>query len=276
MAKVILFGGGDGGGLILTEDGVKPIPPLEPSLRLQLRSVSRLLVAQSGISEKETRTQLAALVSRLTNLVVGQLEESVGDIDRSDGIIYQDEEGGFSCGSTGRPPIPFPWPPTTVPAVSDLIRHELADARTVEFLRLAVQRKADLRTLFRSPKKESARLGLDLPDDVARALRGFDVAQAERALDSADREVLEFLNAVVADGRFLTKVTAAPAGVAEELKFDLSADALERFNVHVGGGPVEGDAEAIIALTVVIMIVVIAASKDKSLPVIDRSGALKF
>jgi hypothetical protein len=79
MAKVILFGGGDGGGIIIGPDGVRPIPPWDPALRRQLRSISALLQAAQGLPDAEVRGELGELVNRLTNLSVTQVEAVAPD-----------------------------------------------------------------------------------------------------------------------------------------------------------------------------------------------------
>jgi hypothetical protein len=43
MATVILFGGGDAGGIIISDKGVRGIPPFDPGVLLQLRGVSALV-----------------------------------------------------------------------------------------------------------------------------------------------------------------------------------------------------------------------------------------
>jgi len=51
MAKVILFGGGDGGGIIIGPEGIKPIPPWNPDMAHGLRAIASLtqMSRRSGI-----------------------------------------------------------------------------------------------------------------------------------------------------------------------------------------------------------------------------------
>jgi subtilisin family serine protease len=99
--KVILFGGGDAGGIRIGPHGVTPIPPFDPGVRLHLRAIAMLLRVQEQTADVAARQQLAASLNTLTSLAVGQIEEVVGAIDATDGIIFQDDHGGFTCGADG-------------------------------------------------------------------------------------------------------------------------------------------------------------------------------
>ena len=71
MTKVILFGGGDAGGLIIGSNGVRPIPPFDPSIRLQLRGLSALKNGIKCMPENpQTLREMGTLVNRVSNLVV--------------------------------------------------------------------------------------------------------------------------------------------------------------------------------------------------------------
>ncbi|MBI1805523.1 MAG: hypothetical protein HYR76_00565 [Ignavibacteria bacterium] len=106
--STFLFGGGDAGGIIIGPHGIKPIPPFDPGLSLQMKAISVLLQAQTNVGNKETQHQLAEIANRLNDLVVGEVQHAVGSMDAGSSIVYQDADGGFTCGSTGKPPIPFP------------------------------------------------------------------------------------------------------------------------------------------------------------------------
>ena len=52
MAQLILFGGGDGGGLLIGSHGVRPVPPFNSDIRLQLHGVSALLNGKGATSQE--------------------------------------------------------------------------------------------------------------------------------------------------------------------------------------------------------------------------------
>ena len=109
MGKVILFGGGDGGGLVITKDGVKPLPPFEPFVLAQIKAVAHLATAAGapGVA----RGELTDVATRLAGIAFERIEEVAGPLDREAGLIVAMEDGdGFVCGSTGLPPVPIPRP----------------------------------------------------------------------------------------------------------------------------------------------------------------------
>lgn len=117
MAKVILFGGGDGGGLIIGPNGIKPIPPWEPFVLAQIKAINRLSNAPVKGVDKVVRAELGELAGRLASFVVKQVEPRIeGGLDREGGLIFLDAEDGFWCGN-GKPPVPIPWPPRRRPGV---------------------------------------------------------------------------------------------------------------------------------------------------------------
>lgn len=104
MAKLILFGGGDAGGIMITQNGIKPIPPFDPLLRLRLRGLSLLLHGSVG------NTQIEALTTKAAHILVNDLQDvaGVGSLEGENSVVYWDVDDGFTCGSTGKP---FPIPP---------------------------------------------------------------------------------------------------------------------------------------------------------------------
>lgn len=279
MPKVILFGGGDAGGLYIGPHGVTPIPPYDPAILHQLRAISRLVQAQDRVRNLEVRRQLAAVVNTLTNLTVGQVEEITGAIDSEDGLIYQEDDGGFTCGSTGKPPIPIPWPPVNVPSLQRLVSLGAISQAATEFLRQASDRGANLSQLFRNPQAEAERIGLESPPDIAVQVQALNLGDPERIEDPVDREIVEFFHAAVADGRFVDDWATQPKDVAERLGMPLSRAASDRIvavsNVHLGirdPGTVMSPA----AVAVVVVIVVVLWDRERNLPVEDLSGIDKF
>ena len=107
MAQLILFGGGDGGGLFIGAHGVRPIPPFNPDVRLQLRGLSALLNGSGG-TPQESLSEMGTLSNRISNLIFAEVEGVVGPLEGEHSLIYQSEQGGFYCGSTGKAPVAFP------------------------------------------------------------------------------------------------------------------------------------------------------------------------
>ena len=106
---LILFGGGDGGGIYVGPDGkVHRIPPWNPEIQVQLKAVSALaaleVVHDSGLAK-----EAAAFAERLSTKVIPQITKSAGAVQVGDtSIAFVDGDDGFVCGSTGKRPIPVP------------------------------------------------------------------------------------------------------------------------------------------------------------------------
>jgi hypothetical protein len=111
MYIVILFGGGDGGGIIITSRGIKRIPPWDPTFLDRVYALNHLLQAgrlDTEIGELVGR-KAGALAEEVSRGVVEQVGAVDSDIGGSDGAFaFFDVDGGFVCGSTGKPPIPIP------------------------------------------------------------------------------------------------------------------------------------------------------------------------
>jgi hypothetical protein len=99
---VILFGGGDGGGLKITSHGVEKIPPYGPPFMRQLRAVNALIRVSNdgGLGQ-----QVEEVTARMTSQIVAHVEKTTGASGSS--IVFLDAEDGFVCG-TGPRPFPFP------------------------------------------------------------------------------------------------------------------------------------------------------------------------
>lgn len=277
MAKVILFGGGDGGGIRITPHGVEPIPPFDPALRFQLRALNSLARAVKSMPEKEGNRLLGGVITKLSGAVLTQLEALVGEIDADSGLIYQDEDGGFTCGSAGKPPIPFPWPVDPRKTVEDLVSRGVISSPVISFLQQAAERKLDLFTVARDPQAAAKKIGVNLTSEVELSLRAFNPEKA-KIEDPVDQEVVDFYQKVVRDGRFIADWIVNPATVAERLKVKVSQQALDRivdsrdFGLRQPGGSVMSPA----AVAVAVAIVIVLWSREVELPVIDRSGIVKL
>jgi hypothetical protein len=114
---VILFGAGEGGGIIITATGIEALPPFEPRLRTRLKAVSALVRADAMLARRDAGEELRGLADRVARSIVPALVEKAGEAATGDNsIVYIDTDGGFVCGTTGKPPLPVPWPPFGPPA----------------------------------------------------------------------------------------------------------------------------------------------------------------
>jgi len=102
---VILFGGGDGGGFIITANGIRRIPPYDPPILHALKGARHLAQAAATGSG-----DLSGIATRVATGALEQIQKSAGSFGRAGEIVFLDEDGGFVCGSTGKPPIPIPFP----------------------------------------------------------------------------------------------------------------------------------------------------------------------
>ena len=279
MAKVILFGGGDAGGLIIGPNGVRPIPPFDPSIRLQLRGLSALINGITRMPEKPER-EMGKLINRVSNLIVEQVEAVVGRLEGENSLIYQDEDGGFTCGSTGKPPIPFPWPPQQSSSLADLIASGVLERELVDFVKDASVKGIKTEEILENPSGIADKLGTQLSERTIQDLQQLAPSQVEKITDPVEREVLEFFHKVVKDGRFLSTWATRPSEVSAKLKVQLSDKAFDR--IVAGGSSTifdPGIAANPVAIAVVVGIVIMLYDRNAELAnlrVKDRSGIAKF
>jgi len=279
MAQIILFGGGDGGGLIIGPNGVRPIPPFDPSLRLQLRGLSAILSGVMRMPEKP-RAEMGKLVNKVSNLLVEQVEAVVGRLEGENSLIYQDDDGGFTCGSTGQPPIPIPWPPLQSPRLSDLLASGVLEYDLVDFVNEAGAKKVEITEVLENPAAVAERLGRKLSERTIQDLQQLAPSRLPKIIDPVEREVIQFFHKVANDGRFLSTWATRPTEAAKALKVQLSDRAFDR--IVAGGGSAifdPGRAMNPIAIAVVVGIVIMLVDRNAELatiPIRDRSGIVKF
>lgn len=278
MARVILFGGGDAGGLIIGPNGVRPIPPFDPGIRKQLKAVASLTQALAGGGVRERR-ELSALTTKLANHVVGDVEAVIGTLDRDASLVYQDDGGGFTCGSTGKPPIPFPWPPRDFPGIDDLVLGGVLESELVGLLR---HPKLDIKTLLADPRAAAERAGVKLSARSLEQLSRISPSEIDKIPDAEGREVAQYFHKVVEDGRFLESWSLRPHEVATSLGVKLSDGAVDRIIaggnavLRPGGGGENANAAIGIAVMVGVVIMLVTRDPEKVIDIRDRSGLQKF
>jgi hypothetical protein len=116
----VLFGGGDAGGIYIGTDGkVHRIPPWNPEVLTQLKAVKSLAAVVSTIHDQNLVKEVSTLTERLSESVVTQTAKIAGvQLNASDSVAFFDSDGGFTCGTTGKHPVPFPGPHIAVPGFS--------------------------------------------------------------------------------------------------------------------------------------------------------------
>lgn len=277
MARVILFGGGDGGGIRITPNGIEPIPPFDPALRLQLRALNALVRAASIMPVRESTRHLGGPVGKLTSAILAQLEAVVGEIDADTGLVFQDADGGFTCGSTGKPPVPFPWPVDPRLTVERLVAQNVLSVPALTFLEQAARQKLDVFTVARDPKAAAEKIGVSLSAEVEQSIRALGIDK-DKLSGAADQEAIDFYKKVVADGRFIADWAVSPASVAERLKVQVSQEAIDRIvaSRDIGQTQPGGELMSPAAVAVAVAIVIVLWDREAELPVLDRSGLRKL
>jgi hypothetical protein len=281
MAMVILFGGGDAGGLFITSSGVRPIPPFDPSTLRELRGISSLVAAVNSRAADDDARELAQLVNRAANLAVARVEAVVGPLDEGVGIVFIDDDGGFFCGTTGRPPLPVPWPPRSAPNLEDLIAAGALDEQVLRLVETATARGTNVVTMLEDPLTTARELGVELSQRAARDLQAVAPSRLSELRDPVDTEVVQYFHKVLEDGRYLATWASRPYEVSRAIDVTLSEAAIDRVLAVAGSssrlGP--GAVENPIAIAVVVGIVIMLVDRPaelEHLAVQDRSGREKL
>ena len=106
MARVIWKG--NGVGIVISASGIKIIGPCDPELLAALRAIGGIQGAQRSLP-KEVQREAAAFATRLGSVAFEAAQKVAGErLDAEGGLVFLDGDDGFTCGSTGKPPIPLP------------------------------------------------------------------------------------------------------------------------------------------------------------------------
>jgi hypothetical protein len=256
MQTVILIGGGDAGGIILTEHGVRTIPPFDPAILRSLKSAAHMVQALTEARTDGIRGKLAKQATTLCNLAVEQIEQVLGPLNADRSVIFQDDSGGFTCGSTGKPPIALPWPPKEMPSVQDLITAGTIQADLVELVQKAQASKVAITDVFEKPMDVAKKLGVSLSEKSAKDLNVLAPSKLADIKDETDKEIVRFLHAAIKDGRYLQTWFGRPYEVSQSLKFGLSDNALERLVTRGAAGPYGGGPSGIVPIVIIVEIIV--------------------
>jgi hypothetical protein len=280
MKSVILFGGGDGGGFIITENGVRPIPPFDPLVLRTLKSTAGLVTAASIARGDKASGKLAKAAANLANIAVEQVENVVGPLEGPYSLVFQDDDGGFTCGSTGKPPVPLPWPPNRIPSISDVLSAGVVESDLVAFVRAVRESKVPLTEAFERPAEVAKKLHLSLSSKSVKDLQVLAPSHLSAIKDPTEREIVSFFQKVAQDGRYLDTWFSRPYEVSQEVKAELSDEALNQLVSNSFGGESPGDSAIVagVAWGVVCIIIGGIVAKDRPIDAIvrDRSGLAKF
>ena len=232
VKTVILSDGGIAGGLMVTASGGRSILPFNPVVRLSLKSAAAMVNAVASAPSGNPRRKMARLATSLCNLAVEQVEGVVGPLGADRSLIYQDDDGGFSCGSTGKPPVPVIWPPRSMPSVSEVLDAGVIELDLVELVQKAHNAKIPLTDLYENPEEIAKKLDVTISEKSAKYLRLLAPSKLDDIKNPVDREIVEFFHKVTDDGRFVDTWFTQPYEVSQKLKCRLSDVAIERL---VGG-----------------------------------------
>jgi hypothetical protein len=278
MAQVILFGGGDGGGLLIGANGVRPIPPFDPALRQHLSAVASLVRSLASNATSRDHKELAVLTTKLANLAFGNVEAVVGPLASEHGLVFQDGDGGFTCGSTGHPPIPLPWPPPRSLGIADLVSNGVLERELATLF--ARSQYIDVKALLADPVGVADKAGIELSDRSLAQLSLLSPARVHEITDPVGREIVELFHKVVEDGRFLDRWARRPYETAAALGVKLSRDALDR--IVAGGNAVTRPgmelANPAIVVGIVVVVIMLVPTEAGRVPqnILDRSNLVKF
>lgn len=286
MKRIVIPDGGRSGALIVTQHGVRSIPPLDPATLHLLKAAASLVLASTTAADEKDRRSIARHSTTITNLVVQEIEQAIGPLEGESSILYYDEDGGFTCGSTGKPPIPFPWPPSPIASLQDLLAAGVVEPELIEYMEKGRAAGIALKTMFREPDEVARKLHIRLSEKAVQDLKQLAPAADIPIKEPVDREILQFFHQVVEDGRFTASWAAKPYETAHALEVELSDAAIERLLARgslvshgpSGGGPVADFGVSVITVSVAdAVIVYIVATKSRPIEevVLDRSAIEK-
>jgi hypothetical protein len=106
MAYVVLFDGGDAGGVILTEHGVKSVPPWAPFWLAELRALAALVSAKAATRSRSAASAFDPQITKLNTSVLEAATRDFGSLGNG-GILFAGDAEGVYCGSTGPVHIPI-------------------------------------------------------------------------------------------------------------------------------------------------------------------------
>ena len=274
--------------LLIDKTRTRRIPALDLATRNLADALNRLTAVISVTKEAESdslRKPAAKLAGQLTE----RIEQALGPLDASGGVVYTDPEGGFTCGSDGKVPIPLPPEPDVLPTPEELKASGVLDSTSVRLLSRAIEQEVNVLELFEDPREIAEKLDVDLDEEGINTLRSLAPSRIERITDPVQREVVHYMHRVLEDGRFTDSFLAKPASVSAALDIKLSDAAFDRIlkgaSTGLGGGQFAEPVSIAVGITVIVVVdsivvgLVVTATKasfEGLRTVTDRSGLEKF
>jgi hypothetical protein len=228
MKTLLVFNGGAEGALLLTSNGAYPAQLSEPEVLNALKATAKLVVALSASSSKSSRTKLSKMSIGAANLSVEMVENLFGPLNPERAIVFLDDDGGFICGSTGKPPIHVPWPPRPFKEPGDLIKAGIIESDVLELIRKSKAEGNDLTKVFENPAAAAKALGLPLSAKSASDLSQLAPSKVSKVKDPVDREMMKLFLAVLKDGRYTQTWFERPYEVSRALNVKISDTAIDR------------------------------------------------
>lgn len=274
--------------LLIDKRRTRRIPALDLATRNLADALNRLTAVTTVTREVESdalKKSTADLAGQLTE----RIEDAVGSLDPDGGIVYTDPEGGFTCGSEGKPPIPLPPEPDVLPTPEELKGSGVLDSTSVRLLSSAIEKEVNVLELFEDPREIAEKLDVELDEEGINTLRSLAPSRIDRITDPVQREVVQYLHRVLEDGRFTDSFLAKPASVSASLDIKLSDAAFDRIlkgaSTGLGGGQFAEPVSIAVGITVIVVVdsivvgLVVTATKasfEGLRTVTDRSGLEKF
>lgn len=276
MQKVIIFNGGREGAIILGEKSFRPIPPFNLAVLRKLKGILNLSQALTFSAFKDDEKRFDTLVNKVSNIVIEEIEGIIGPLDPEYSIVFQDDDGGFTCGSTGKPPIPFPWPPQKIPSIDYMISQGILEQELIDYLSKATSNNIDFKKMFESPAEVAEELQMKISTKTISDLQLLAPKNLKMMKNKGDREVMEFFYKIVEDGRFVNTWMLEPYETAMKLRVELSKDAIDRI---IGGSSIkiiDSVASILIHIVVHIVVEIILERGDLDILIRDYSGLNKL
>jgi hypothetical protein len=222
MVAIIIFYSDDRGPLMILPDRVRRLPNFPKSISQQLKSIYELLHSSIG-SAGASYTSITQIQQRLSNEVIGIIEDLIGPLDKAGGLIYEGDEYGFVCGADGRPAELLVNsekvnPNTLFKEIEDY------DHSIFELIRNIPAEKGELVKLFDNPKSVAEKLNITLTDEAEKKLLSLGSKQLGAISEPRKRKFLQYYHSVIKDGKYLDTWLSKPVEVANALNIELDDD----------------------------------------------------
>lgn len=278
------------GPLMVEGNKSRALPFFDDGTMSLLASAAQAVTAMNS-SLATDQKQIHKAAQPILKFTFERIQTIVGNLDDDEGLIYRDEDGGFICGSDGRPfPIlpPLPLPPLRRPELENM--ESAIDASALSVITEAQERKISLIDIFENPAKMASELGVELTNAGADALGTLAPTKIKEIQDPVQQEVVGYIHSVIEDGRFIDGMLLKPSEVSDRLGVRLSDAAMDRV-IDSGRAAVQLDRSGmhasagsmVVAVGVGILLVVAviwagesSISVENPMGIKDRSGLKKF